>query len=238
MHSSRSPAMQAGSKNIRERDWIKLLLPILLTLVTLGNVACDQAIRYGASQYATQVAAHRATEEMKSTLTRAYGTEVSQAIDRFENTRRSLEAYKNPDIQSQVETEQMIAYAGILRTQDPNDPKWYITTSSAVKKVKVLEYDAVHFKAIACVKQDWATVNQDGTLLESYPNEMERVVYVFLREQAQWKNAAYMNIRDLDEAALAWKENAPDWEKELMGELPHDIEPNCWANPSTATPPP
>ncbi len=227
--SLRTPKIHAGSR-------INLFFLLLFTFIGLVSAACAPIVQYGVAQYATEQASRRATLETETALTNAYGIEVSQVIERFERTWHSFTAYQNPAMQREVATDRMIAYAGVARMLEIDDQKWIITRAATVGKVQVLEYDSNRFKAIACVNLNWGTVNKEGVALEPDLNMFSRRVYVFVREQAQWKDADFIDITDPDAAALAWRENAEEWEKELMGEPPHDIDPSCWANSPTATP--
>lgn len=162
----------------------------------------------------------RLTRETERRLTVASGEEVKSAIQHFQMNWRSLEAHTNPDVQANIATGLYLEQYGYARLGKSiyNERSWSVTVKAFVDNVRVLEYTPEQFKATACATRDFNEVTRDGNLVES-ANQARSIttcgVYVFRRQNKTWKLIAYFNTADGDH----W-EYAPEWLRELIGELP------------------
>ncbi len=147
----------------------------------------------------------------------AYEAEVQAQIERFEAHRMSLEAHLNPSIQSEIMTGRYLDVYGYVNKNLQAEPFWIIQTSTVITAVRVLEFSANRFKATACSTRTADEITPQGTFTRSLPPLERCGVYVFVHEANTWKLAGYFNTADRRE----W-EYAPQWLKEIIGELPID----------------
>lgn len=159
----------------------------------------------------------RATAEAERALTVVYGVEARNTIENFESKWLGFEAHRSPATQSGLATGPYLEYWGYARegTALYNEPSWRITRSAFVKSVRVLEYNPERFKAVACVIKNSDEVTQEGVVNETLSPLEICGVYVFVRQDSVWKLAGFFNTADPRD----W-DHAPDWLKQIIGELP------------------
>jgi hypothetical protein len=168
------------------------------------------------------------TAEAERSLTTKYGVEVGSAIENFEIKWSALESIRNPSIQAEVATGRFLDYFGNARHGDAvyQEPFWLITRSATVTRVRVLEYTAERFRAIACVTGSIDKTDTKGVTQESLPPYKIRGVYVFVKENNRWKLAAFFDTTDPKRSLRDW-DYAPDWLKQAIGDLPDLVDNDC-----------
>jgi hypothetical protein len=107
-----------------------------------------------------------------------------------------------------------------------SDSFWLITSAATIRSVRVLQYDADHFQAVGCISKQIEKITTEGLLIESLPIYDFRGVYVFVRESGIWKLSGFFNTTDPNKALKDW-DYAPEWLKQILGDLPSLIDKNC-----------
>lgn len=192
------------------------LLFLTLSGLLLLLFVCYQLLNPSGNQRVTHED-FQATVAVEQQLLANYGVEVRDQIEYFESRWSSLEAHLIPDIQAELAVGRYLEYYGYARRgEDLYDaPFWLITRSAVVNRIRVLEYDTHHFKAMVCVVKDLEKVTPNGVSLEVLSPLRICGVYVFVREVNNWKLAGFFNTAD----SRDW-DYAPEWLKEIIGELP------------------
>ncbi len=186
-------------RHLRRRAGGQFHTGLLIGVVLLGTLVAGCGISSQAAE--------------RQALTQAHGEEVTAAIERFETTWLSREAFLNPSLEYEVATEQWANHLGIHSLIDP--PTGVFATSATVSEVKVFEYTPVRFKAWAHPAVTFHEESLQGDILRTYVNDY-RGTYVFLKSDGKWRLAAY-----LDDRATRDLEHAPEWMQQLIGEPAH-----------------
>lgn len=199
-----------------------------MILLAIGLVTClgiGSAIFIWADVYIRTV---QRAKEAEKILTLAHRDEVVNAIEKFEIVWQSLDAYHNPPIQAVVATQEYVQAHGLEREDSHfKFGDWYVTKAAKVGETRVLEYSAERFKAIACIKRIIVTVSPDERVLEAESTLFTRILYVFVREDSEWKIATLYDVYLDDWAYRDWR-NATEEQKTYIGELPESlVQPVC-----------
>lgn len=156
-------------------------------------------------------------------LTTSYGTETQAAIENFYLQWFSLDAIKDPSIQARVATGRHLDYWGNARMGQAiyDEPFWLITKSVVIDGLQVLDHTPERFKAIAHVTRLEDKIKPHGEIVESTFTHKSCGVYVFVREVGVWKLATYFDMSISRDVERDWRD-APDWSKQLIGDLPRN----------------
>lgn len=158
-------------------------------------------------------------------LTVEHGSEVSQAIERFEQKWLSQEAHLNPIIQSQVATGEELKFFGLSKDKLALEPYWLVTESATASDVIVLSYNSQRFKAFAHVTKQIYKTTPQGLITDSLKPYDYCSVYVFIKESNVWKLQAFLNLaqrRDYEQGGRF------SWYGQILGDLPSEtIEKGC-----------
>lgn len=217
--------MSTGKTADHFRRWLILIITVaLVTLLVMSGVA----FKLWSDAEESRKASRQATAEAEELLTAIYGAEVRTAIENFESRWLTLASLKDPSRQSDVATGLYLDYFGHARAGDAiyNDPFWLTTKSVVVGKVDVLEYSPQRFKAVACVVKMVDKTTTSGVFIESLPSREFQGVYVFVREENAWKLVGFFEITDPRSALRDW-DHAPDWLRQVIGDLPIDAVRDC-----------
>lgn len=180
------------------------------------------------SLYLEHTRVYRSMKEAERALTLAHRAEVANVIRNFESVWKSLDAYKNPEVQYKVATYDFVQEHGLAwEGSHFGREKWYVTREAKIGEIRVLEYSAERFKAIACIKRIIVTMSPDKLVSEAESTLSTRILYVFVREDSEWKIATLYDVY-LDEWAYRDWSYATEEQKTYIGELPESlIEPGC-----------
>jgi hypothetical protein len=197
--------------------------PILfyLTLVFLSSVACVTLGPFGTDQRATSESL-QVTVTAETSLTETHGVEVCDVIENFELQWGSLEAHRNPSVQSELAIGPFLHYWGYARMGEAiyDEPFWLVTTSATVKNVRVIEYSSERFRAVASVARRVDKTTTEGVIIESSLPRGHCEIYVFVRANNTWKLAgSFLTDGPPQDVERDWRD-APDWLKDIIGELP------------------
>jgi len=188
---------------------ISVIAVFLLSARCLGFLRGDQSVTPENRQ---------ATVTAEALSTEMHEAEVRSAIENFELRWYSLEAHKNPSIQSQLVAEPHLNLGWGEEVYD--EPFWLVITSAKVEEIQVLEYSLERFKAVAFVARTFDKTTTEGTIIESLLPSGRCGVYVFVHEDSSWKLAGlFVLMGTPQEIERDWN-YAPDWLKETIGELP------------------
>jgi hypothetical protein len=160
-------------------------------------------------------------------------------IENFETQWYSFEAYTDWWVQAEVATGLYLECYNSTRGSISERPVLY-TTSASISSVRVVEYGAERFKAIADVVSELAEATPEGEFLRSRGSLRTCGVYVFVREGSIWKLEGFFNVSPpYKDRARGW-DYTPDWLKEIIGELPDEPDPCGWFDewsPASTAPP-
>jgi hypothetical protein len=170
------------------------------------------------------------TADAENKLTIDHGEEVRSAIGKFETNWLTLASIRNPSLQSEIATGKYLEYFGVAREGKSifDEPFWLITKSATVTSVRVLEYNADQFKAIACVKSLVIKTNTNGKIMDYLPPHDFRGIFIFSRENNVWKLSDYLETTNPDNALYTW-DTTPDWSKKLIGDFSTEVDQDCQA---------
>ena len=160
----------------------------------------------------------QATATAEALSAEMHEEEARDAIENFELKRYSLEAHKDPSIQSQLVTGPYLNLGWGEEVYD--EPFWLVITSANVEEIQVLEYNPGRLKAVAFVDRTLDKTTTDEVVLESSLPAGRCGVYVFLREDDTWKLAGFFVLMGTPQEIERDWDYAPDWLKETIGELP------------------
>ena len=163
--------------------------------------------------------AARATE---SALTISHGIEARLAIQVFIDRNWSFAAFRNPDLLTEVATGQNLNELQALR-REWSSGTIDVISSASINKIQVIDYTVTQFKAFSCEILNFDTLTIDGTYVSAIKPLTFFRIYVFNRENGVWKVAAWADFTDADHIRRDW-EYAPQWEKNLIGDLPDLID--------------
>ena len=199
---------QMDVRQVGSTTYITLAVVLIAVLASCGLFVATERKTPGFLQ---------ATAEVERSLAGAFGVEVRSTIENFASRWSSLDAHLDPSIQSELATGPYLEYYGLARkgTALYEEPFWLITRSAIVVSFRVLEYSAGRFKAVGCVVKLTDETDTAGVFRKSLPAYESCGVYVFVREENTWKLAGFFNTADPRD----W-DYAPDWLKEIIGELP------------------
>jgi hypothetical protein len=119
-------------------------------------------------------------------LTRMYGPELREAIERFERIFGTVEGQTNPAVMAQIATGDKLEFMVQLRCISCRSVR--VATKTYVEVLDVLEYSPTFSLAVARIEWGWHSVSPitgavDGSChAEAYTN-----VYPFARENGVWK---------------------------------------------------
>jgi hypothetical protein len=160
-------------------------------------------------------------------------------IENFETQWYSFEAYTDWWVQAEVATGLYLECYNSTRGSISERPVLY-TTSASISSVRVVEYGAERFKAIADVVSELAEATPEGEFLRSRGSLRTCGVYVFVRGGSIWKLEGFFNVSPpYKDRARGW-DYTPDWLKEIIGELPDEPDPCGWFDewsPASTAPP-
>jgi hypothetical protein len=194
----------------------KRLLTAILTMVVL--LLCASFLGFFGDDRRVTSEHWQATATAEALLTEMHEEEARGAIENFELKRYSLEAHKDPSIQSQVVTGPYLNLGWGEEVYD--EPFWLVVTSADVEGIQVLEYNPERLKAVAFVDRTLDKTTTDEVVLESSLPAGRCGVYVFLREDNTWKLAGFFVLMGTPQEIERDWNYAPDWLKETIGELP------------------
>lgn len=202
-------------QHVRPLSW---LLCLILAGLLFQLFAC-QGLFNSDTDHQTTPSDFQATAEAERVLIVEHGSEVRSQIENFESRWFSLEAHLDPGIQSELATGPYLEYFGNARQGASlyDEPFWLVTTAAVVGNLRVLEYSPERFKAVACSVETTDKMTTDGVFIESLPPLDICGVYVFVREDDKWKLAGFFNTADPRD----WN-YAPNWLKEIIGDLPNE----------------
>jgi hypothetical protein len=207
-----------------KRSWNARQILAIVSAVSIFALCVSWCITFEASvRPKSTPESVRATWEAETLLTEVHGAEVGKAIEDFWSTWGSLEARRDPGIQSQVATGPFLERMGYADPDDPiydNAPFWTITESASVQSVHVLEWKrGRRFKAVACVTKQTDEITKEWVFLKSLPPREFRGVYVFVRKDDTWKLSGFFDVTDRDRSWRDW-DYAQEWLKEIIRDLP------------------
>ena len=158
--------------------------------------------------------------EEEKKLTEQYGQEVSFLVENFEMRTGSFEGHYNNDMLIDTATGDYLEH--LMQSNPDMAPYWLIVTNVEIKHIRVIEYQPEEIKTIACMVRDIEErTPKTGEWIKSYgPNKICKL-YVFSLVNNKWKVAATFNTTNPNDIAHDWT-YAPEWLKEVIGELPHD----------------
>jgi hypothetical protein len=218
--------MHPGKKNIPK---ILLILVLGFSVFLVIIILIAGYLIWNAPPFDSRTPSQiEATLEAERFLTKTYGKEVQEVIGQFETNWFSYEAHKNPSMQSELATEQFLNYWGFQSRGKAiyDEPFWLITKSAVVTQIRILEYHADRFDAIAHVSEDIDWITPEGKLIQTVPLYHSCGLYVYTREDEKWKMAAYFNATDTTNLDRDWDE-APDWLRQTIGVLPIEALKDC-----------
>jgi hypothetical protein len=163
----------------------------------------------------------QATAEAESNLATAYGVEVQGTIENFESKWLSLDAHKDPDIQSRLATGPYLDYWGYMRMGKAiyDEPLWLIAKSATVRSFRVLEYTPDRFKVVAWTIRHFDEVTPQGEFKRSLPPDESCRVYVFAHANNTWQLVSLFDMTNPNDVERDWA-NEPEWSKQLIGSPP------------------
>ncbi len=165
-------------------------------------------------------ASMESTIEAERQLTERYGKKVSLLIIDFERKNGSLERHNNNAILTEIATGPYFEY--LVQLDSENEPYWLVTTSVDIEHIRLIDYSPNRIKTIACmIREIEERTLVTGEWIKSYPPNEICVLYVFSLVNKTWKVAAVFNTTDPETTDRDWA-YAPDWLKEVIGELPND----------------
>lgn len=205
---------------------------LILAVVTFCLFVSLIAIGLWNAMFTDSATSLKMTAEAERSLTTKYGGEVGSAVENFEVKWSALESIRNPSIQAEVTTGPHLDYFGNARLGDAvyKEPFWLITRSVTVTSVRVLEYTTERFRAIACITKSLDETNTEGVVQKSLSPYKFRGIYVFVKENNRWKLAAFFDTTDPKKTLRDW-DFAPDWLKQVVGNLPDMVEKDCQVRP-------
>lgn len=170
----------------------------------------------------------RQQDEAVRRLTDLYGTETQAVIENFESRWFTLDAHRNPSIQSDLATGPYLDDQGFARRgQALYDEPWLITKSAKVTRVRVLEYSPERFKAVAHSVRMRDEITPAGEDQKSLLPYQACGIYVFLRKDGVWKLASYFNL-DPRYAERDWNNIPPSyWMRQIIGDIPDYLLFDC-----------
>lgn len=121
-------------------------------------------------------------------LTRTYGAELREAIQRYEEVLGSVEGVRDPAIMAQVTTGDYLAYLISVRCVDCRSVQ--VATATHVEVLKVLEYSSTVSKVSVRVEWGWRQVDPStGAVLSPCIAQAFPASYNLKRENGIWKVA-------------------------------------------------
>lgn len=163
-----------------------------------------------------------ATETAQNILTQKRRDEVSATIENFELVWQGFDAQHDPELERQVVTDTFFQYFSRANLKNWTDESyWLIFTSAEVTDLIIYEYTETRFKAGACVLVNINRVQPDGTFVEHVNLTEICRIYVFVKEDSQWKLAGnFLTSLPYSAVRRDWSQR-PEWLVETMGkELP------------------
>lgn len=120
-------------------------------------------------------------------LTRIYGPELREAIQRYHEVLGSVERVRDPAIMAQVATGDHLAF--LISVQCIVDCRSVqVITATHVEVLKVLEYSSTISKASVWVEWGWRQVNPNtGAILSPCVAQAFPATYILKREGGIWK---------------------------------------------------
>ena len=215
-------------QNLKQQPLFIFILSLLTPIFICGSLSCIAAAAIfftldnafgGPKARATYAAAH-ATE---TTLTVAHGAEVRQAIQAFIDTNWSVATYLNPERLSAVATGHELTQLQSAMSALALDSSVSILKSNTIKGLEVADYSASQLEVFSCETLNFDEVTVDGNYVKSDEPLFGDRVYVMKRENNAWKVAAWYDFSDADHIRRDWV-FVPQWEKDLIGDLPNLIE--------------
>lgn len=143
--------------------------------------------------------------------------EAGNVITNFESQWLSEKAHRDPTVQMELATGKYLEYFGYAGSNIQDEPFWLVTDSAKLESMEMMEHDPDRFKAEACVIKSLRKILPDGTLVENLPPPTSGLcgIYVFVKVENKWKLLGYLNTMDSRNY-----EHAPDWLKQIIGEVP------------------
>ena len=166
----------------------------------------------------------QATYEHEQFLTNNHGEEVIDAIENYVIKSNSLAAIQDPSILLEIAVP---PYTDLFLNSAPEDGKicsdqeCLIVESAEVNGIRVLEYTNERFKAIGCITFNYDKLSPQGEFIRSLEPLHTRSIYVFISVEGSWKLAGIFDITIPKDALRDW-DYAPDWLRQIIGELPAD----------------
>lgn len=195
--------MRNTSSSTHKQQLTLMKIAVLFSLLMWASIACVNLHAGDAS------------------LTESHEEEARLAIENFELRWYSLEAHKEPSIQSEVATDPYLHYVGYAREGKAiyDEPSWLIIKSVVIDGLTVLEYTDNRLKITAHIVRQIDEITPQGELRQSLPAVKSCGVYVFVRESNAWKLAGLFDMTNINNVLRDWRD-APDWLHQIIGDLP------------------
>lgn len=196
-----------------KRIAIGLLALLLLGFVYIGISSIKIAWSFRENTRTAEEALNISNEET-----------VRSVIYHTTMTWSSLDAYRNPEIQSQIATGPYLERFGYKFNQEGNGTLdyWSVTKAVTLTNVIVYEFTPTRFRSGACMNTYEERVTPKGEFLEAATYEGICGIYVFVKEQNNWLLIGAFNTTMRDTAARDWHQ-LPDWLKGIIGDLPDNL---------------
>jgi hypothetical protein len=95
--------------------------------------------------------------------------------------------------------------------------------------MRLLEYSAIRFKALAYVIEAVDRILPQGNLVDTLPLHRVCGVYAFSKDGGKWKLAAFFDATETQYIDRDWR-NMPNWQKQIIGDLPDQTTYFCDSN--------
>jgi hypothetical protein len=141
--------------------------------------------------------------------------EVSSVIVNFETLWLSEQSHKDPAFQAELATGEYLDRLGYANSNVQSEVEWLVTDAAQLDSLQVIEYNQQRFKAEACVITSGRKIRPNGDFIGAFSGVRVCGIYVFVRTEGKWKLLGFLNNMDPRNY-----EYAPDWLKDIIGELP------------------
>lgn len=141
--------------------------------------------------------------------------EVSNVILNFEMLWLSEKSHRDPIFQAELATGEYLDRLSYINSNVQNEVEWFVTDMAELASLRLIEYDQQRFRAEACVTTSGRKIHPNGDLLGLFSDVRVCGIYVFVKIENIWKLLGFLNNMDPRNY-----EHAPDWLKEIIGEIP------------------
>jgi hypothetical protein len=218
--------MDIGKNKATESSRKRFLKVAFVGLILgLGIGVC---IVVGVKAYELQVEMGDAREVARESEQQTVATqerEVSGAVSNFELVWHGFPAHLDPQTRADVATGPYLEHMGRIENNAnlEEEPYWLVTTAVTPTVIQVYNYEPNRLKAGACLEKKIDKVIPGGEFVGNLSHGEQCGIYVFIRENNLWKLTGFFNTTLPHSAVKRDWIQAPDWLKEIIGDLPEDF---------------